>query len=309
MSASTASFDLAAFLRTERERQDAALRRVVDAVLEGAPEAVAGPVRYALDAGGKRLRPILCVAAYRAARKGADAETPDAVYELAAALELVHTYSLVHDDLPGMDDDDVRRGRPATHRAFDTARAMVAGAALIPLACQVMDRSAAELGLGDADRAALVRELAVAAGAGGMVGGQVEDLEAEGRAIGLEELEGIHRRKTGALLNAALRLGGMAAGAGADVLEALDGYGSSLGLAFQIADDLLDVTGRTELTGKTAGRDAELEKATFPALMGVDAARDRARNEVENALAALRRAGVSSDELDALAAYTVERDR
>jgi geranylgeranyl diphosphate synthase type II len=303
----TASFTVASFLHAERERVETALRRVVDAALDGAPAAVAEPVRYALDAGGKRLRPILCAAAYRAARVGV--ETPPAVYDLAAALELVHTYSLVHDDLPGMDDDDVRRGRPATHRAFDTPRAMVAGAALIPLACGVVARAAAALGLDAGRQADLVAELAVAAGGGGMVGGQVADLEAEGRTITLDELETIHRRKTGALLTAALRLGGMAAGAGSEVLRALDRYGRALGLAFQITDDLLDVTGRPEVTGKTAGRDADLAKATFPGLLGVEEARRRAGKELENALAALAGAGISSQELVALAAYAVERDR
>ncbi len=293
-------------LDRERREVERALTRVTDALLAGAPDRVATPIRYALGTGGKRMRPILCVAAYRAVRDG---EPPPAVYDLAAALELVHTYSLIHDDLPGMDDDDVRRGRPSTHRAHGTAPAIVSGAALIPLACRAAAEAATALGLGEPGRAALVHELCVAAGAGGMVGGQVADLEAEGRSITATELEEIHRRKTGALLTAALRLGAVAAEAPPLVLEALTSYGRAVGLAFQIADDLLDVTGRSEVTGKTGGRDSELAKATFPALLGVEGARQRAEEEVAGALAALAAAGVSSRELDALARYAVERDR
>lgn len=302
-----ADFDIAVFLDSERERVDGVLARLAGSMLNGAPPVLEAPVRYALEPGGKRLRPILCVAAYRAVR-GVD-RAPDPVYELAAALELVHTYSLVHDDLPGMDDDDVRRGRPSTHRAFGTERAMLAGVALIPLACRVAVRAGSALGLGEPGQSALVHELCVAAGAGGMVGGQVADLEAEGRSIASDELESMHGRKTGALLTAALRLGGRAAEAGDDVLRALDDYGRSIGLAFQITDDLLDMTGRPEVIGKTGGRDSELAKATFPALLGEEAARRRAQDEVQNALAALAEAGVSSRELEALGRFTVERDR
>ncbi|MEJ2677587.1 MAG: polyprenyl synthetase family protein [Gemmatimonadota bacterium] len=299
---------LGAFLDGERQHVESALARVLADALEGVPPAVADPVRYAVRSGGKRLRPILCVAAYRAVR-AERAAVPSAVYDIAASLELIHSYSLVHDDLPCMDDDDVRRGRPSTHRAFDTARALVAGSAMIPLACQVLAKAGRALELGEPAVAALVRELSVAAGAAGMVGGQVSDLEAEGRRIDLEELASVHRRKTGALLTAAIRMGGLAAGADAVQLDALDAYGRSVGLAFQIADDLLDVTGTDEVLGKTAGRDSELGKATFPALLGVEGARSRAHAEVNSALAAIQAAGLSSTELEALARFTVERDR
>jgi geranylgeranyl diphosphate synthase type II len=300
--------NLDAYLARERRHVEAALSRVLDDVLDGAPVAVAGPVRYAVEAGGKRLRPILCVAAYAAVRADRDVVAP-AVYDVAASLELIHSYSLVHDDLPCMDDDDMRRGRPSTHRAFDSPRAAVAGSAMIPLACQVLIRAAGRLELTEPVAVALVRELCVAAGAAGMVGGQVSDLEAEGRSIGPDELVSMHRRKTGALLTAALRVGGLAAGADQAQLDALDAYGRAVGLAFQIADDLLDVTGTQEVLGKTAGRDSDLAKATFPALLGVEEARRRAVTEVNSALAAIEAAGLSSRELEALARFTIERDR
>jgi geranylgeranyl diphosphate synthase type II len=297
-----------AFLAAERERVEAALRGAVagpGGSGTGAGGAVRSAIRYAVEAGGKRLRPILCVAAYRALRS----DVPPALYRVAAAIELIHTYSLVHDDLPSMDDDDVRRGRPATHIAHGVPTATVAGAALIPLAVGVALGAARDLHLDDGVCSDLVAALCRAAGGGGMVGGQILDLEAEGRAVSLVELERIHRLKTGALLTASPLLGGIAAGASAEVRAALEAYGASVGLAFQVADDILDLTGSTAVLGKTAGRDTALEKATFPALAGLDAARRRAEEEVGAALAALDAVGVESAELEALARYAVERDR
>lgn len=262
-------------------------------------------VRYALDAGGKRLRPLLCVAAYRAL---AD-DVPSAVYRLAASLELIHTYSLIHDDLPGMDDDPIRRGRPSTHVAHGEATATLAAAALIPLAARSVLEAGRALELAAGVQRELVRTLCTAAGAGGMVGGQWLDLEAEGRAVTVSELETIHRRKTGALLAAAPVMGGLAAGADERTREALGVYGSAVGLAFQITDDILDVTGDTAVLGKAAGRDTELEKATFPSLEGLDAARARAGAEVDRALEALEGAGIRSQELETLARFAATRDR
>lgn len=300
------TFDLDEYLAGERAAFEAARHRLVDLLLSDAPAEVAEPIRYALDAGGKRLRPILCVAAFRAAGGARDA---DGIHDVACALELIHTYSLVHDDLPCMDDDDLRRGRPTTHRVFGVPRAVVAGAALIPLACRAAMIGGERLGLESGERLALIAELCRAAGAGGMVGGQHLDLEAEGHDTPIEALEAIHQRKTGALLAASLRLGGLAARAGEAVLEALGAYGRSVGLAFQIADDVLDVTASTEVLGKTAGRDAALDKATYPALLGLDGARARARAEADAAVARLRAAGIESRELEALARYAVERER
>ncbi len=293
---------LDAFLAATRAPVDAALTRIVG-------EAGSGPLaeaaRYALEAGGKRLRPILCVSAYAAFHD----EIPEPVYRLAASLELIHTYSLIHDDLPSMDDDAVRRGRPATHVAQGEAAATLAGAALIPLAARVVLDAGTDLRLEDGVRRTLVGTLCEAAGAGGMVGGQALDLEAEGRRVTLPELESIHRKKTGALLAAAPVMGGLAAGAGEPATRALATYGSALGLAFQIADDILDVTGDTAVLGKTAGRDTELEKATFPALEGLEAARGRAEAEVDRALSALESGGIRSEALAALARFAAARDR
>ena len=295
-------FSLPRYLEAERRRIEEALDAVVGP-LGGGP--VAGAIRYAVEAGGKRLRPILCVAAYRAVA----GDPPPPVFRLAAAVELIHTYSLVHDDLPSMDDDPVRRGRPSTHVAHGVREATIAGASMIPLAVRTAAAAAAELGLEDAAAAAAIADLCAAAGPRGMVGGQLLDLEAEGRAVGLDGLERIHRMKTGALLAAAPRLGARAGRAAPAALTALDVYGRSLGLAFQITDDILDVTGSTAVLGKTAGRDTQLEKATYPALAGVEEAGRRARRETEVARAALAAVGLRSDELNALAEYAVERDR
>ncbi|HSH45602.1 MAG TPA: farnesyl diphosphate synthase [Longimicrobiales bacterium] len=290
----------------DRFRADRArVEEILSGLLPTGSPRVSEAVRYALEGGGKRIRPVLCVAAYRAVR----GDVPDAVYQLASALELIHTYSLMHDDLPSMDDDPVRRGRPSTHVALGVPTATVAGAAMIPMAMAAASESSEMLGLDQGRRMAVVAALCAAAGGGGMVGGQLLDLEAEGSDIGVMALERIHGMKTGALLGAGPLLGGMAAEAEGVVLDALEVYGRSLGLAFQIVDDILDVTGTTRDLGKTPGRDTELGKATFPALMGLEEARDRAAEEVRVAQSAVRAVGLDSSELDALARYAIERDR
>ncbi len=296
-------FSLDSFLAAERDRVDEAIAAIP--MVAAASGAVGEAIRYAVSSEGKRLRPILCVAAYRAVCP----EVPPAVYTLAAALELVHTYSLVHDDLPAMDDDPVRRGRAATHVLHGVPAATLAGAALIPLAVNVAERATGQLGLDDAGRSDVVRLLCEAAGGGGMIGGQLLDLAAEGRPVDVEALTTIHRLKTGALLSAAPTIGGRTAGAAPVVLDALAVYGQAVGLAFQIADDILDVTGDTATLGKTAGRDSALDKATFPALVGLDRARSMAAEQSAAAAAALEAVGLRSDELAALARYAVERDR
>ena len=302
-----AEFDLAAFLERERERINAVLNRVAPPLAEGAPPALGAPVLYALATPGKRLRPILCVCAWRVVRPG---EAPDAVYRLACALEIVHTYSLVHDDLPCMDDDALRRGRPTVHVAFTPGAALLAGAALIPAAVRVIDDAARELELHPPARGRLAAELCRAGGAMGMVGGQLLDLEGEAAGdVDADGLERIHRHKTGALLAASLRIGALAAGAHDARLEALTEYGRELGLAFQIVDDVLDVTASDASLGKTPGKDAEAGKATYPSLFGLERAREMARERVGRALDALRGAGIRSPELEALAAYVLERDR
>jgi len=293
-----------AFLAHERERVNAALSTVADRVVADAPAWLREPMRYALATPGKRIRPILCVSAWRAVH---GSEATDAVYRLACAVEVAHTYSLVHDDLPSMDDDALRRGRATVHTAFGVRRAMLAGAALIPAAVQVLDAAARGLSLDVGRRRALVAELCHAGGAEGMVGGQLMDLDGEGRLLDADALEEVHRRKTGALLAAALRLGGIAAGAGQAALAALDEYGQDLGLAFQIVDDVLDVTGSHAQLGKTPGKDESAGKTTYPALFGLDGARARAAGYVSAAVSALRAGGIESEALEGLARYVLER--
>jgi geranylgeranyl pyrophosphate synthase len=292
------------FLARERQRVNAALSAVAEDAVRGAPAALREPMRYALATPGKRLRPILCAAAWRAVRGG---EPGDTVYRLACAVEVVHTYSLVHDDLPCMDDDALRRGRPTVHVVHGNTRAMLAGAALIPAAARVLEDAARSLELDAGMRRALVLELCRAGGAEGMVGGQVTDLAAEGQALDAAALEDIHRRKTGALLAASLWLGGRAAGADEAELAALSVYGRDLGLAFQIVDDVLDVIGDAAALGKTAGKDESAGKTTYPSLFGLDGSRSLADAFIADAIAALHAAGIRSDELEALARYVVDR--
>jgi geranylgeranyl diphosphate synthase, type II len=295
--------ELADRLEAERQRIDAELAAIAREARGLVAARMADAVEYALSTSGKRLRPVLCMAAYRAV----DGVPGAAAYRLSCALEIVHTYSLVHDDLPCMDDDDMRRGRPTVHRVYGTPLATLAGAALLPLAVAVLDEGARGLGLTSGARAQLIGELCRAAGAGGMVGGQLRDLEGESAAVDGAGLESIHRAKTGALLAAALRIGAIAGGAGEATLAALTSYGSALGLAFQITDDVLDVVGDEEALGKAAGRDQDLRKASYPALFGLDGARALARARADEAKAALT--GISSAELSALADYVVERER
>ena len=302
------SFDVQAFLRRERDRVNGVLAALTPALADGAPPALRQAMLYALATPGKRLRPALCVAAYRLVRPE---PTPEAVYRLACAVEIVHTYSLVHDDLPAMDDDDLRRGRPTVHVAFSTGAALLAGAALVPVAVRVLDDAARELGLDAPARGWLVAELCRAGGAQGMVGGQWLDLRGEhpGIEVTADELEHIHRLKTGALLAASLRLGAMAAGADEARMVALTAYGRELGLAFQIVDDVLDVTRTDAELGKTAGKDVDAGKATYPSLFGVERAREMAVERTVRAVEALHAADIRSPELEALAAYVLERGR
>jgi geranylgeranyl pyrophosphate synthase len=295
--------DLKAFLARERAKVEEALQQALLDLTPGLPQAFRDPVHHGVTSGGKRLRPILCVAAYRAA--GGEG---DGIYPLAVSLELIHAYSLMHDDLPCMDDADLRRGEPTTHKIHGEHATAVAGALLIPLAALQAWKSARALGLPEETCRALLQELVQAAGAGGMVGGQVLDLMGEDRELAAAELDDLHSRKTGALLRAALRMGGIAAGAEAGRLEALDRYGAAIGLAFQIADDLLDATSSAQDLGKEPS-DADLGKSTYVALFGIPEASRRARAQVDGAVRALRGGGIRAPELEALARYIVERKR
>jgi geranylgeranyl pyrophosphate synthase len=293
---STADRALEAYLSDARAR--------VDTVLERWGAAASPVIRYSLLSAGKRLRPTLVFAAYEAVGGAAAA-----IAELAAAVEVVHAYSLVHDDLPCMDNDDLRRGRPTTHRAFDVPAATLAGYQMVALAAQVLAAGLAALDLEPERRRAIALELFRAAGAGGMIGGQALDLEAEGRGLEMAALDDVHRRKTGALIAAACVIGGLAAGASPAAREALRGYGGDVGLAFQICDDVLDATATSAQLGKTTGRDAALAKSTFVTLLGVGAARAAAERLAARAVDRLRDAGLVSPTLAALANYTVTRPR
>jgi geranylgeranyl pyrophosphate synthase len=290
-----------------RRAIDTALHRVLARRLPALDARLAAPIRYAIEAGGKRLRPVLCLSAYRAAG-GGQASAAELI-EAASALELIHTYSLLHDDLPCMDDDDYRRGRPTAHRIYGETATTLAAAAMIPLAAAVLDEGAAKLGLTPPARTAVVQDLARGAGAAGMVGGQVLDLAAERQPVDAAGLESIHSHKTGALFGASLRIGARLARADEPVVGAFGRCGVALGLAFQVADDILDVTGRTETLGKSAGRDAEHGKATYPGLLGVEGARRRAASAAADAVSALRDAGIHDDVLEGLIEFAVSRDR
>jgi geranylgeranyl diphosphate synthase type II len=289
-------------LAADRASVDRELSRLCDSdVLRALPASVAEAIRYSILGQGKRLRPILMLAAYRACGGEQDASA------LAACIEVVHAYSLVHDDLPCMDDDDMRRGRPTTHRVHGVAIATAAGVVMVPLAVRAACDAGASLGLPNTSQAAIVRELMRASGGGGMVGGQLLDLEGEGRSLSIDQLERIHCAKTGALISASARIGGIAAGARTMVLDALTAYGNAIGLAFQIADDVLDATSTTAALGKTAGRDVELRKSTYPMLLGVERAIERAATLVDDACAALERAGLRTATLEMLARYAIAR--
>ena len=264
---------------------------------------VAAAIGYSLRASGKRFRPAVLLATYEELGGTGDAA------ELAAAIEIVHTYSLVHDDLPCMDDDDLRRGRPTTHRRFDVPTATSAGYQMVMLSARVLAAGAARLGL-DAQRlSAIAVELYRAAGASGMVGGQVLDLEAEGKQISLAELERIHRAKTGALIAASAVIGATAAGADERTITTVRGYGEHVGLAFQIVDDVLDATGTSNELGKTAGKDAAHQKPTFATLLGVDRGQAEAISCTDRAVDLLRQHGLDCRVLEGLAKFIVERDR
>jgi geranylgeranyl diphosphate synthase type II len=293
------AFDFAAYLEAARLRVEAAL----DASLAlERPESLWEAMRYSLLAGGKRLRPILCLAAFELAGGEGDLALPTAV-----ALEMIHTMSLIHDDLPAMDNDDLRRGRPTNHKMFGEANAILAGDALLTRAFEMV--ALRSPGVSAERLLQVVGELSLASGAPGLVGGQVVDLESEGKSVDLETLEYIHLHKTGALLRACVISGALVADADATLQAALHTYARGIGLAFQIIDDILDVTASSDVLGKTAGKDLTADKTTYPKLLGLEESRRRADGLVAEAKAALEPWRDRAAPLLALADYITSRDR
>src|SRR5579864_790935 len=287
------------YIAARQKAVDAALDRWVPAESIN-PQTIHRAMRYSLFAGGKRIRPLLAIAAAEAV-----SDAPVGIESAACVLELIHTYSLIHDDLPALDNDDLRRGRPTCHKVFGDAMAILAGDALLTLAFEVLGK----LERVDAERRiSLVRELATASGtAGGMIGGQVNDIEGEGKFPTAHLLDSIHRAKTGALLRASVRMGAIYAGADDAQLAALSEFGEHIGLAFQIVDDVLDVEQPSEALGKTAGKDAQQRKITFPAVYGLERSREMAEQERIAAHLALRSFDDRAERLRELADFIVRR--
>jgi len=294
-------FFLPDYLTVRKELVDAALNEVLPHETNY-PPVIFQAVRYSLFAGGKRLRPILCVAAAEAV--GGDYR---AVLPAACALEMIHTYSLIHDDLPAMDDDDLRRGQPTSHKVFGEATAILAGDALLTEAFALLSAAERMPQIPPERILAVINEIARAAGFWGMVGGQFMDIHAETAAADEETLLYIHTRKTGAMIVASVRAGAILAGALPGEIEALAAYGRHVGLAFQIADDILNVEGDRAALGKTTGSDAVRGKLTFPHLLGLAASRKKMADLIEEALAAVRDFDRSAEPLRAIARYVAER--
>jgi geranylgeranyl diphosphate synthase type II len=296
--------DIKAYLKQKKEIVDTALERYFPKVPDF-PPSLRQAIRHSLFAGGKRIRPILSIAAFEAAGgKG------EGILPLACALEMIHTYSLIHDDLPAIDNDDFRRGKPTCHKVFGEAVAILAGDALLTEAFQLMTNGSILNLPPGRERLVLelVNKVAQAAGISGMVGGQVVDIESEGKEVDLPTLQYIHTHKTGAMILASVQVGARLGGAEGEALKAYVRYGERAGLAFQIADDILDVVGTTEVMGKSAGSDLSKRKATYPALVGVEQSKKRARELVDLAIEALSLFGPEADPLREIAGFIVSRD-
>lgn len=294
-------FDLESYVRSCTEAVNAALDTGLPAA-NARPPTLHRAMRYSLFAGGKRIRPTLVLAAAEACGGGARDALP-----AACAVECIHTYSLIHDDLPAMDNDDFRRGKPTNHKVFGEGVAILAGDALLTAAFDLLANSRPS---GRYPIATQIRELASAAGSNELIAGQVADLEGEGRRLTVPQLRYIHERKTSALLRCSCRLGGMSANCTPAQLTALSDFGYNVGLAFQVIDDILDVTQTTEVLGKTAGKDLNAEKATYPSIIGLERSRRIARSLTDKAFAALKPLGRRrAAALHAIAEFLLRRDR
>jgi len=295
------SISLSAYLEARKKITDDALERCLPSE-ENYPPVIFKAVRYSVFAGGKRIRPILCMASAEAV--GGDMES---VLPVACALELIHTYSLIHDDLPAIDDDDYRRGRLTNHKVFGEDIAILAGDALLTEAFRLMSERTLTGKVAPEKLLAVIHDVAEAAGYFGMVGGQVVDVQSEGKTVESEVLHYIHTRKTGAMITSAIKAGAMLANAGEVELNALLTYGKHVGLAFQIADDILNVEGDPALLGKGTGSDAKRGKVTYPALEGLEASRKKAAELVESALIVIKNFDQRAEPLRMIARYIVER--
>ena len=291
--------DFARYWSARQKMVDAALNRHLPS-LSTRPKTIHEAMRYSIFAGGKRLRPVICLATTEVLRGDLERALP-----LACAVECIHTYSLIHDDLPCMDNDDFRRGKPTSHKVFGEGIAVLAGDALLTIAFEI---AASCKGWPRYSHAAIIHELAVAAGSQKLVAGQVADLEGEGKKITAAELRYIHENKTAALIASSIRLGAMSANATPKQLAGLTDFGESLGLAFQVIDDILDVTQTTEKLGKSAGKDIAAQKATYPALLGLDQAKKEADRLTARALAALKPLGRDAAPLVAIAGFLLKRE-
>jgi geranylgeranyl diphosphate synthase type II len=295
------AFDIRAYLAQKRAAVDRTLEALVPAATTF-PPTVFEAMRYSLFAGGKRVRPILAIAAAESLGARTTGLLP-----IAGSLELIHTYSLIHDDLPSMDDDDFRRGLPTCHKAYGEAIAILAGDGLLNMAFEVLADARRFKTVTTGRMIAIMREIAHAAGVFGMVGGQVVDMESEGKDVDLPTLEFIHTHKTGALIRASVRVGALYAKANVRRLKALTRYGEYVGLAFQIADDILDVVGKQRDLGKDVGGDLKKGKKTFPSVFGLEESRRRAREVVDKAILSIERFDRRADPLRELARYVITR--
>lgn len=303
MNSKLKSFDIKKYLKEKRS----IINKKITLYIKNntTPGRLSDAMRYSVVAGGKRLRPILCIAAGETVFGSSN----DLLLITGCAIELIHTYSLIHDDLPAMDDDTLRRGKPTCHMAFDEATAILAGDALLTLAFEILSVDMPRCAGTVADYLKVIGIIAKAAGARGMVEGQMKDISAEGRVLSPEALESLHALKTGALITASVESGALLAGANERQQAHLKEYARLLGTAFQVTDDLLNVEGDPTVMGKAIGTDAAKMKNTYPALMGLDASREKARGLIEDAIRALNIFNEKADPLRAIARYVLERKK
>jgi len=297
-------FDLSAYLLDRKSRVDEVLVHILQG--PAASDRVKEAMLYCMTAGGKRLRPILCLAAIDALAGDSQA---DSALRVACALEMIHTYSLIHDDLPAMDNDQMRRGRKTCHIAYDEATAILVGDALLTLAFQVLAEMGPQADIQASTLVEIIRTLSLAAGSRGMIAGQMLDIASEGARLSLETLEKVYRLKTGALIEASIQAGAILAKASDDQLNRLLTFARNIGLAFQISDDILNIKGDPSVTGKSTGTDALRQKSTYPSLVGIEKAKDKAKDLVDQALQALSGFDKRSDPLREIANFIIDRKR